>query len=96
MFLRDAYRRVACPMKQVGTMTQITGSSAVQRPKVLAIDDTPANLMLLSKALETDFTVQVASSGPQGLQIARSDPPMLILLDIMMPGNGRLRDLPAI
>jgi len=86
MFLRDAYRRVACPMKQVGTMTQITGSSAGQRPKVLAIDDTPANLMLLCKALETDFTVLVASSGPQGLQIARSDPPMLILLDIMMPG----------
>ncbi len=57
-----------------------------QRPKVLAIDDTPANLMLLSKALEADFTVQIATSGPQGLQIAQADPPMLILLDIMMPG----------
>jgi PleD family two-component response regulator len=67
-------------------MTQTAGSYAAQRPKILAIDDTPANLMMLSKALEADFRVLTASSGSQGLQIARADPPVLILLDIMMPG----------
>lgn len=56
-----------------------------QRPKILAIDDNPENLMVLGTALEADFEIQVASSGPQGLSLARVSPPDLVLLDVMMP-----------
>jgi putative two-component system response regulator len=50
------------------------------------VDDTPANLMLMSALLKDDYKVKVANSGEKALKIAASDsPPDLILLDIMMP-----------
>jgi diguanylate cyclase (GGDEF)-like protein/PAS domain S-box-containing protein len=56
------------------------------KPKVLAIDDTPVNLLTLGAALKSEFDLQLATSGPMGIQLALQDPPDLILLDIMMPG----------
>lgn len=57
------------------------------RPVVLAIDDTPANLRLLMELLSPDHVVRVATSGAEGLRLARSEPqPDLILLDVRMPG----------
>ncbi len=58
--------------------------------KVLMVDDTPANLALLSGMLgRKGYQVTAAGSGPLALQSARDDPPDLILLDINMPGmNG--------
>ncbi|MCQ8116947.1 EAL domain-containing response regulator [Methylomonas rosea] len=53
--------------------------------KILAIDDTPANLALLGLALQDDYQIQIATSGSKGLQLALDEPPDLILLDIMMP-----------
>ncbi len=53
--------------------------------KILAIDDTPANLALLGLALQDDYQIQIATSGGKGLQLALDEPPDLILLDIMMP-----------
>ena len=55
------------------------------RPKILAIDDTPANLMVLASGLSNDFLFQLATSGASGLAMAESSPPDLVLLDIMMP-----------
>lgn len=59
----------------------------MQKPqlRILAIDDTPPNLALLGLALEDDYIVQIATSGAKGLELAKDDPPDLILLDIMMP-----------
>ena len=57
----------------------------VSRPKILAIDDTPANLMTLGAALEGEFELQFATSGPDGIALALEAPPDLILLDVMMP-----------
>jgi len=56
-----------------------------QRPRILAIDDTPANLLTLGAALAKDFDLQTATSGPMGLALAMESPPDLILLDVMMP-----------
>ena len=56
------------------------------RPRILAIDDTPANLQVLAAALAQDFRFQVANSGEVGLAAAERTPPDLILLDVMMPG----------
>ncbi len=55
------------------------------RPRILAIDDTPANLQVLAAALASDFAVQIATSGAMGLALAARSAPDLILLDVMMP-----------
>ena len=55
------------------------------KPRVLVIDDTPANLMALGAGLSADYEVQIATSGEAGLALAEAHRPDLILLDIMMP-----------
>ncbi len=55
------------------------------KPTILAIDDTPANLLTLGAALKDEFDLQIATSGEMGIQLALQNPPDLILLDIMMP-----------
>jgi signal transduction histidine kinase len=77
-------------------------------PRILAIDDTPANLHTLGNALEGEFELCVATSGAQGLALAAESPPDLILLDVMMPeidgyetcralkADPRLRDIPVV
>lgn len=53
---------------------------------ILIVDDSPANLTVLSELLQPLYRVRAAASGQRGLVIARSQPlPDLILLDIMMP-----------
>jgi signal transduction histidine kinase len=56
-----------------------------QRARILAIDDTPSNLMTLGSALEGEFDVQFATAGAIGVAMALRNPPDLILLDVMMP-----------
>lgn len=56
------------------------------KPSILVVDDTPANLTLMTGLLQDDYQVRAATSGEKALKIAYSDnPPDLILLDIMMP-----------
>jgi putative two-component system response regulator len=55
------------------------------RPTILVIDDTPANLSLLNQLLREHYRVKLANSGVKGLALAASAKPDLILLDIMMP-----------
>ena len=55
------------------------------KPRILAIDDHPANLFTLGAALEPDFHLQIATSGAAGLALASEKAPDLILLDVMMP-----------
>lgn len=58
------------------------------REKILIIDDTPANIDLLTKALEPrGHEILAASGGEAGLKIAAKALPDLILLDVMMPGR---------
>lgn len=57
---------------------------------ILVVDDTPDNLRLLARMLEShSYTVFKALSGKMALQVAHHNPPDLILLDINMPDmNG--------
>ena len=53
---------------------------------ILIVDDTPANLRLLSTLLsKRGYRVRPTLTGPRALSSARKAPPDLILLDIMMP-----------
>jgi two-component system sensor histidine kinase/response regulator len=71
---------------------------------ILIIDDAWQNIQVLGGMLEmAGYEVQVATSGPEALQIAHASPqPDLILLDVMMPGMDgfevcqRLKDNPVL
>lgn len=54
---------------------------------ILIVDDTVANLTLLSQMLTSQgYSVRAVTSGARALESARLLPPDLILLDIRMPG----------
>ncbi len=62
--------------------------------RILAIDDDAAVTSLLKRGLSYEgFTVETASSGEDGLLLARDHPPDLVILDIMMPGLDGLEVL---
>ena len=66
-------------------MSTTTHDSDKAKPKILVVDDTPDNLFLMSALLEDRYEVKTAESGAAALEVVRTDPPELILLDIMMP-----------
>lgn len=54
---------------------------------ILAVDDTPASLRLLTDILKAEgYEVRSAISGELALRAATAQPPELILLDVSMPG----------
>lgn len=56
-------------------------------PKVLIVDDSPAQLYSLRKLVEkAGHQAVVAVSGEQALEVAASEHPAVILMDIVMPG----------
>ncbi|MES2125984.1 MAG: two-component system response regulator [Pseudomonadota bacterium] len=76
---------------------------------ILIVDDTPDNIMLLSRLLKDKYNTKVATNGTTALQIANATPELdLILLDVMMPGvdgyetcrqlkaNPKTADIPVI
>jgi len=68
--------------------------------RILLIDDDPTLLKLLGQYLrESHFEVYEASTGKEGLRLAYSERPDLVLLDVMLPGMdgwevcARLREM---
>lgn len=58
-----------------------------RQPSVLIVDDTPANIQVLGSMLKQEgYSVSVATSGQQGIDIAQKIRPDIILLDVNMPG----------
>ena len=53
--------------------------------KILIADDEPNVCSLVSSMLGKDYTVLKASNGEEAINVARSQKPHLILMDIMMP-----------
>ncbi len=54
---------------------------------VLVVDDSPTDTHVLSEMLQKNgFSVLTASSGEEGIEIARAQKPDLVLMDIVMPG----------
>ena len=65
----------------------ITSNNSINYPAtILLVDDTPNNLQVLFSYLETaGYKVLLAEDGESALQIAQSQTPDLILLDVLMP-----------
>ncbi|MBN1995671.1 MAG: response regulator [Anaerolineae bacterium] len=76
---------------------------------ILVVDDLLTDLDFLVDTLSLHgYQLQTALNGPDALSLAQTDPPDLILLDVMMPGmdgyevcrqlkaNERTRDIPVI
>lgn len=60
-----------------------------KRGAILVIDDEPVVFEVIQAFLEDSYDLSYADNGQQGLVMARSEPPDLILLDIGMPDiNG--------
>jgi len=79
------------------------------KPKILIVDDDPLNVKLMAAGLAREpYDILEAFDGQQALDIVASQPPDLILLDVMMPGvdgfsvtqklknNPETRDIPII
>ena len=71
-------------------------------PRILVVDDTPANVRLLEAVLgPRGYEVLTAGSGPEALAAMTTDHSDLVLLDIVMPGMDgyevcrTLRGIPA-
>lgn len=79
-----------------------------QRSKILIVDDSDINIALLSGLLEEEHQIVTADCGEKGIELAISEAPDLILLDVTMPGmdgytvcdelkvNGQTRNIPVI
>jgi twitching motility two-component system response regulator PilH len=76
---------------------------------ILIIDDSPTEVYKLTNILEkSNYSVHVANSGSEGLSMAQTNPPDLILMDVVMPGvngfqatrqlsrNATTKDIPVI
>jgi CheY-like chemotaxis protein len=63
-------------------------------PHILIVDDEPFTLRLIEATLKKDgFTVAGCRSGEAALEWAVARPPVLIIMDLMMPGLDGLETL---
>ncbi len=63
-----------------------------QPPRILVVDDNPANLEILEARLARQgYEVVAAKDGDEALVAARAHTPDLILLDVMMPGKDGIQ-----
>jgi len=102
-------------MMQSGSSSRLGGTgmsehtSGKTQADILVVDDTPANLRVLTGILKGQgYKTRPVPNGRLALQAAQSDPPDLILLDIAMPEidgyevckqlkqDAQLREIPVI
>ena len=93
-FLAEASRWLASEPAQDGER----GEGREKRPRVLVVDDNADMRVYIASLLATEYSVQTAADGEAALELARAEPPDLVLTDVMMPrldGFGLLAALQA-
>lgn len=74
------------PQPKSDDVSMALDSSIITSATILIVDDTPNNLQVLFSYLETaGFRVLLAEDGVSAIQIAQTQNPDLILLDVLMP-----------
>ncbi|MCE4554892.1 diguanylate cyclase [Pelomonas cellulosilytica] len=61
-------------------------SAPGRRPRLLVVDDQPANIQALHRVFAADCQVLMATHGARALQLCRERQPDVVLLDVQMPG----------
>jgi len=61
-------------------------SEASQKTILVIDDDIITQNMLRTTLANAGYSVRVASTGEEGIRLAKEKPPSIIILDIMMPG----------
>jgi len=74
------------PARRLGGRIASTAGLQGRPPCVLIVDDQPLNIQALYQAFSSDHQVLMATSGEKAIEICRSTPPDVVLLDIVMPG----------
>jgi len=64
-----------------------------EKVKILVIDDDPKVAWILSEGLSSNFEFVTARDGVEGIQMVSTEKPVLVLLDIKMPGMSGLEVL---
>ena len=66
-------------------MSELSGSAIFPQPKILLVEDSPANRDMLTRRLEKrGFKVCCAVDGPMGVAMSATENPDLILMDIAL------------
>lgn len=87
MFVTDCELTRCRRVRQVQDVTETTALAE----RVLVVDDEPDIVALVAYHLaKSGYTVSTATSGPEGLAVARRDKPSIIVLDLMLPGLSGL------
>lgn len=95
-FLDEALQWVADEVDEADTADRRTLAGRTAEATVLVADDNPDVRGYLRRLLEPFWRVVVAADGAEALELARRDPPDLVLTDVMMPrldGFGLLTGL---
>jgi CheY-like chemotaxis protein len=84
------------------TMAAVLRMSLTAAPRILVVDDTPALLDVIRKCLEQEgYCVRTCLESRNAVELAKADPPDVIMLDVVMPEVSgwevlaRLRQYPA-
>ena len=81
-----------------GLLANGVSPNGTGRRRALIADEDPSVIWLLRRALVEDFDVTVAQDGLRAVELARTDHPDVILLDLGMPvldGFGACRQIRA-
>ena len=62
----------------------IAATETENKPGILIVDDEPSSLKVLNQILSADYEIYMAKSGKEALELAVSEIPDLILLDVVM------------
>ena len=85
-----------------------THATVLIRPTILIVDDADENLMIMESILGKEYSLKLFEVAKDAIDFAFTNPPDLILLDVMMPeidgfevcrrlkANSKLADVPVI